>query len=308
MGKVKVFLDKHSAEIIFITDFIAFIFSSIDYESINIDFLRKFVYYLNCFQFELLLILLLVMAFIVYRIVKYRFAKSTTFTRIAFICGLTFVLIESSDSILNYYHSRKFYISEKLYMSEVQAIPLQKGAAAFKECKYAEAATNFTEALALVDNSSYAHEINAYLKQIQDYKTLANFIFSVYENQPKTPERFAALLYCTKLDDDVRYKQAYEAAKQEILYCFNKYVKLHKACEKRQFQNSFYDIAENGWCYFEDELLEDVLKEKRVNFNLLIRNILSETTNDGLKRLAKKWMINEEDVTILGEDFSDSLK
>ena len=307
MGKVKVFLDKHSAEIIFITDFIAFIFSSIDYESINIGFLRKFVYGLNCIQFELLFILLLVMAFIVYRIVKYRFARSTTFTRIAFVCGLAFVLIESSESILNYYKSRRFYFSEKLYMSDFQAIPIQKGAEAFKECRYTEATKNFNEALALVDNSSYAHEINAYLKQIHDYKTLASFIFSVYENQPKTPERFVALLYCTKLDDDVRYKQAYEAAKQDILYCFNKYVKLHKACEKRQFQNCFYEISENGWCYFEDELLEDALKEKRVNLNLLIRDVLSETVTEGLKRLTRKWMINEEDVMNLGGDFSDNL-
>lgn len=307
MSKVKVFLDKHSAEIIFITDFIAFIFSSIDYESINIGFLRKFVYGLNCIQFELLFILFLIMAFIVYRIVKYRFAKSTTFTRIAFVCGLAFVFIESSESILNCCRSRYFYFSEKLYMADFQIIPIQKGAEAFKKCRYKEATKNFKEALALVDNSSYAHEINAYLKQIHDYKMLASFIFSVYENQPKTPERFVALLYCTKLDDDERYKQAYESAKQDILYCFNTYVKLYKACEKRQFQNCFYDITENGWCYFEDELVEDILKERRVDFNLLVRDILSETAIEGLKRLTQKWMINEEDVMTLGVVLTDSL-
>ena len=302
MSKVKKKIEKRRTAIVFITDLIAVCISLIEHENINIDILRKFVYGLNCVRSDLLLILLLLLVFMLYRVIKYRFTQSTTFTKITYLCILSFVLIQSADYIINYGRDRYFYLSQNLHKEDVQLIPMERGIEAFDKAQYTLAKEKFEEALTLSPNTHFTRDIESYLKRIDVYQKLAAIIYNSFDStyidirkELMTPEHLNALYFCTLLDDNPKYKNQYQKVARDIKLLIDEYDDFYSVCEKNVSSDFLLDmIKENRYhYYFEEELIKE--KEKINDPAFLKKIVLADSSaNAGKQKIKGRWMLEEK--------------
>lgn len=296
MGKINNFLESNNTKIALGINFGAFILSFISQDFFSIHFFNSVVYFLKCIQYELAVLLFLLLIKVIWPYLNSFLKKCNSFTILTISCMCLYTAIEAYPSVRSLILGRYYYFHEQLYKYEFQNFPLTVGMNAFERKNYMEAKIKFQEALQLLPDSKYSSDLEDNIEMIERNFSTAKELNNLYKDKPLSLDKYIALIYCKYLTNDQYYIDLVDNCKNEISIAIRDYGLFYNSCisDNRDSCNVYYQHYK--WCYFEKDQIKELEHDDSLIYGKVKKIVLSESKERTKERLMNVWLLNRKDL------------